>query len=68
MIICPLIVIRALFELAGEIAVAHPSYASRINPIELNLATVLIEGTTQFLIFTAAFFLGFPLGLARRQH
>jgi len=68
MIICPVMVIRALFELAIEIAVAHPSYVSRINIFGVNLATVMIEGTTQFIIFTAAFFLGFPLGLIRRQY
>ncbi len=68
MIICPFMVIRALFELAIEIAIAHPSYVSRINIFGVNLATVLIEGTTQFILFTAAFFLGSPLGLTRRQY
>ena len=68
MIICPFMVIRALFELAIEIATAHPSYFARVNIDGTYFATVLVEGTTQFIIFTAAFLLGSPLGLARRQY
>jgi len=61
-VICPILVIRALFELAVDVATAHPAFLSRINILVLEVATIVIEGLTQFIIFCVTFFLGFTLG------
>jgi hypothetical protein len=63
LIICPVLVIRALFELAADVATAHPSFRSYVDWFGLKVATIVIEGLTQFVVFCVTFSLGFPLGL-----
>lgn len=68
LIICPVLVIRALFELAADVATADPSFLTRINLFGMDITTVIIEGLTQFVVFFVTFLLGFSLGLSEHQY
>ncbi|KAF8633860.1 hypothetical protein AX17_004209 [Amanita inopinata Kibby_2008] len=59
-LISPFIAIRALFKLVSDIIVNHEDLTSKTSTLGLELATVIIEGGTFFIVVAVALRFGCP--------
>ncbi|KAF8633859.1 hypothetical protein AX17_004211 [Amanita inopinata Kibby_2008] len=60
-VISPLLIVRALFEIADEVAAGHKAFAIQIDFESLSLASLLIEGLTQAVVIAVALLFGYPV-------